>query len=68
MLRYRALVGYCCAFFICVGTSSALDGVYTAFGRVVDGMTAVDAIEQVPRTGESPNTRIDLRAIRVVKP
>lgn len=56
------------SFFICVGTSSALDGVYTAFGRVVDGMTVVDAIEQTPRTGETPNTRIDLTTVRVVKP
>jgi peptidyl-prolyl cis-trans isomerase B (cyclophilin B) len=56
------------SFFICVGTSTALDGVYTAFGRVVDGMNAVDAIEQAPRTGETPNTRIDLKAVRVVRP
>jgi peptidyl-prolyl cis-trans isomerase B (cyclophilin B) len=56
------------SFFICVGTSSALDGVYTAFGRVVDGMDAVDKIEQTPRTGETPNARIELRAIRIVRP
>jgi len=56
------------SFFICVGTSTALDGVYTAFGRVVDGMDAVDAIEQTPRTGETPNTRVDLKTVRVIKP
>ena len=56
------------SFFICVGTSSALDGVYTAFGRVVDGLAAVDAIEQTPRTGEAPNTRIDLKTVRIIKP
>jgi peptidyl-prolyl cis-trans isomerase B (cyclophilin B) len=56
------------SFFICVGTSTALDGVYTAFGRVVDGMNAVDAIEQTPRTGETPNTRIDLKTVRVIRP
>ena len=56
------------SFFICVGTSSALDGVYTAFGRVVDGMNVVEAIEQTPRTGETPNTRIDLTTVRVLKP
>ncbi len=55
------------SFFICVGTSSALDGVYTAFGRVVDGMSVVEAIEQAPRTGEAPNTRIDLKTVRVVR-
>lgn len=56
------------SFFICVGTSSALDGVYTAFGRVVDGMDVVDKIEQTPRTGETPNSRIELRTVRVLKP
>lgn len=55
------------SFFICVGTPPGLDGVYTAFGRVVDGMAAVDAIEAAPRTGEAPNTRIDLTTIRVLK-
>jgi cyclophilin family peptidyl-prolyl cis-trans isomerase len=55
------------SFFICTGTSTALDGYYTAFGRVVEGMAAVDAIEATPRTGETPNTRIDLKTIRVVK-
>lgn len=56
------------SFFICVGPSSALDGVYTAFGRVVEGMSVVEAIEATPRTGEAPNTRIDLRTIRIVRP
>jgi cyclophilin family peptidyl-prolyl cis-trans isomerase len=56
------------SFFICTGTSPALDGVYTAFGRVVDGMAAVDAIEATPRTGETPNTRVELKTVRVVRP
>ena len=55
------------SFFICTGTSAALDGQYTAFGRVVDGMPAVDAIEATPRTGETPNTRIDLKTVRIEK-
>jgi len=53
------------SFFICTGTSQALDGVYTAFARVVEGMSVVEAIESTPRTGEAPNTRIDLKAIRI---
>jgi len=55
------------SFFICTGTSPALDGVYTAFGRVVDGMAAVEAIEAAPRTGEAPNARIELRTVRIEK-
>ena len=53
------------SFFICTGASSALDGVYTAFGRVVDGMAAVEAIEAAPRNGEAPVTRIELKSVRV---
>ena len=55
------------SFFICTGVSAPLDGVYTAFGRVVDGMTAVETIEAAPRTGEVPNSRIDLKTVRVEK-
>ena len=55
------------SFFIVTGTPPALDGNYTAFGRVVDGMSVVEAIEQTPRTGETPNTRIELRSIRIEK-
>jgi cardiolipin synthase len=54
------------SFFICTGTSAALDGTYTAFGRVVEGMAAVEAIEASPRTGETPNSRVDLRSVRIV--
>jgi cyclophilin family peptidyl-prolyl cis-trans isomerase len=56
------------SFFICTGASTALDGAYTAFGRVVDGMAAVETIEAAPRTGETPNDRIELKTVRVVRP
>jgi cyclophilin family peptidyl-prolyl cis-trans isomerase len=55
------------SFFICTGTSTALDGQYTAFGRVVDGMSAVEAIEASPRHGETPDARIELRTVRLEK-
>jgi cyclophilin family peptidyl-prolyl cis-trans isomerase len=55
------------SFFISLAGSSALDGVYTAFGRVVDGMGVVAAIEAAPRTGETPDTRIELTTVCVVK-
>jgi cyclophilin family peptidyl-prolyl cis-trans isomerase len=53
------------SFFICTGTSTALDGAYTAFARVVDGMPVVEVIEASPRTGETPTTRIELKVVRV---
>jgi cyclophilin family peptidyl-prolyl cis-trans isomerase len=55
------------SFFICTGASTALDGQYTAFGRVVDGMSVVEAIEQTPRDGETPKNRIELKSINVEK-
>ena len=55
------------SFFICTAPSTALDGHYTAFGRVVDGMPAVDAIEASPRDGETPTTRVELKAVRIEK-
>jgi peptidyl-prolyl cis-trans isomerase B (cyclophilin B) len=67
MARGEALDSATTSFFICTGTSDALDGTYTAFGRVVDGMAAVEAIESTPRDGETPRTRIDLRAVRIEK-
>jgi peptidyl-prolyl cis-trans isomerase B (cyclophilin B) len=53
------------SFFIVTGTPPGLDGTYTAFGRVVDGMNVVEAIEQTPRDGETPKTRIELKSIRI---
>jgi cyclophilin family peptidyl-prolyl cis-trans isomerase len=54
------------SFFICTGTSTALDNQYTAFGRVLDGLGAVEAIEASPRNGETPVARIELKGVRVV--
>ena len=55
------------SFFIVTGNASSLDGKYTVFGRVVDGMAVIDAIEQTPLNGEAPVTRIDLKTVRIVK-
>ena len=55
------------SFFIVTGDASSLDGKYTVFGRVVDGMPAVDAIEQTAVNGETPVTRIELVHVRIVK-
>jgi cyclophilin family peptidyl-prolyl cis-trans isomerase len=67
MARAEAPDSATTSFFICTGTSTALDGQYTAFGRVVDGMAAVDAIESTPRDGEAPRTRVELKTVRIEK-
>jgi peptidyl-prolyl cis-trans isomerase B (cyclophilin B) len=53
------------SFFIVTARSAALDGKYTAFGQVVDGLPVVDAIEAVPVNGEAPVQRVDLKRVRV---
>jgi cyclophilin family peptidyl-prolyl cis-trans isomerase len=54
------------SFFIVTGDAPSLDGKYTAFGRVVDGMSVVEAIEQAPVNGEAPATRVDLKSVRIL--
>jgi cyclophilin family peptidyl-prolyl cis-trans isomerase len=53
------------SFFICTAPAPSLDGNYTAFGRVVDGLDVVHAIESVPIDGETPIERIELRKVTV---
>jgi len=54
------------SFFIVTGDAPSLDGKYTVFGRVIDGMDVVDKIDQAPVQGEAPVTRIDVLHVRVV--
>ena len=54
------------SFFIVTGDAPSLDGKYTAFGRVVDGMAAVEAIDQAAVNGDAPVTRIELKTVRLV--
>jgi peptidyl-prolyl cis-trans isomerase B (cyclophilin B) len=54
------------SFFIVTGPAPSLDGKYTVFGRVVDGMDAVDRIDASPVNGESPVTRIEISKVRII--
>ena len=56
------------SFFVVTGDASSLDGKYTAFGRVVEGLPVLEAIEAAPVNGEAPAQRIDVKTIRVIKP
>ena len=55
------------SFFIVTGDGSSLDGKYTAFGRVIDGLSVVEAIEASPVNGETPAARIDLTSVTLSK-
>lgn len=56
------------SFFVVLGDASSLDGKYTAFGRVVDGMAVLEVIERVQVNGESPVQRIELKTVRILTP
>jgi peptidyl-prolyl cis-trans isomerase B (cyclophilin B) len=51
------------SFFIVTGDAPSLDGKYTVFGRVADGLPVVEAIEQAPVDGEAPVTRIEIVSV-----
>jgi peptidyl-prolyl cis-trans isomerase B (cyclophilin B) len=53
------------SFFIVTADAPTLDGKYTVFGRVIDGLDVLDKIEAAPVSGESPTTRIDLITVRI---
>lgn len=55
------------SFFIVLRDAPNLDAKYTIFGKVVDGFDVLDRMEQAPRMGESPITRIELIEA-VIKP
>lgn len=56
------------SFFIMTGAAPTLDGKYTVFGRVVEGMEVVQKIEAAPVSGEAPVDRIEIRTIRLIRP
>jgi cyclophilin family peptidyl-prolyl cis-trans isomerase len=55
------------SFFIVLARTPVLDGKYSAFGKVVEGMDVVEKIEQVPVNGETPTMRVDLKKVTVSK-
>jgi len=55
------------SFFIVLARTPVLDGKYSAFGKVVEGMDVVEKIEQVPVNGETPVSRVELKKVTVSK-
>jgi peptidyl-prolyl cis-trans isomerase B (cyclophilin B) len=55
------------SFFICTAVCQSLDGKYAAFGRVVQGLEVVEAIEAVAVNGEEPIERVEIRKISLAK-
>jgi peptidyl-prolyl cis-trans isomerase B (cyclophilin B) len=55
------------SFFVVLGDAPNLDGKYSVFGHVVDGMDTLAKIESTQVNGESPVIRIDILHVRVVQ-
>jgi peptidyl-prolyl cis-trans isomerase B (cyclophilin B) len=56
-------------YFICLRRLESLDGKYTVFGRVVEGLDVVDKIAETPiepGTADKPAVRVEVRTIRVI--
>ena len=54
------------SFFIVTARAQALDGKYTAFGKVDSGLDVVEKIEAVALNGEEPQQRVELRKVTIL--
>ena len=52
-------------FFIVVTDQPTLDGQYTVFARVVDGINVAQKISTTPSTNNVPSTRIEIRKVSI---
>lgn len=52
-------------FFIVVTDQPALDGQYTVFARVVDGINVAQKISTTPATNSIPSARIEIRTVSI---
>jgi len=52
-------------FFIAVTDQPALDGNYTVFGRVVEGINVVQRISMTPATNGIPDARIEIKTVTI---
>ena len=55
------------SFFIVTARTTALDGKYSAFAHVVEGIDVVEKLEAVPVNGETPVTRIEVKKVTLTR-
>jgi peptidyl-prolyl cis-trans isomerase B (cyclophilin B) len=55
-------------FFICVKDAFFLDGQYTAFGKVIEGMDVADKIVNESRdSNDNPHERMEMKSVSIVE-
>jgi cyclophilin family peptidyl-prolyl cis-trans isomerase len=55
-------------FFICVNDSFFLDGQYTAFGKVIEGMDVADKIVNESRdSNDNPEEKMEMKSVTIVE-
>jgi peptidyl-prolyl cis-trans isomerase B (cyclophilin B) len=55
-------------FYICVKDSFFLDGQYTAFGKVIEGMDVADKIVDEPRdSNDNPEEKMEMKSVTIVE-
>lgn len=55
------------SFFICTAVCQSLDAKYAAFGRAIEGLETVEAIESAPVNGEEPVEKILILGVTVAR-
>jgi cyclophilin family peptidyl-prolyl cis-trans isomerase len=56
------------SFFLMLGAAPHLDGKYSAFGRIVEGMEVLGAFEKEDLDGESPRRRLEIVEASIDRP
>jgi len=64
MARGEELDSALTSFFIVLADQPALDGTYTVFGRVVEGMDVVEKIAAVPAENERPKEPVEIYSMK----
>jgi peptidyl-prolyl cis-trans isomerase B (cyclophilin B) len=65
MARGAELDSALTSFFIVLSDQPVLDGTYTVFGRVLEGMDTVQKIAATPTENEQPKERIDIYSVKI---
>ena len=55
------------SFFLMLGPAPHLDGQYTAFGRIVEGLDVLEAFEKEAVDGETPKRRLEIVEAKVIR-